>query len=72
MGPWHFMAISSLVILGVAYNQASAFAGAVFTIQSIWIIVFGALAILALPYVKRDMRHVPESSENYESINLSK
>lgn len=72
MGPWHFMAISSLVILGVAYNQASAFAGAVFTIQSIWIIVFGALAILALPYVKRDIRHVPESSENYERNNLSK
>lgn len=53
IGAWHFMVISSLVILGVTYSEASAFAGAVFTIQSIWIILCGVFGILAIPYVKR-------------------
>lgn len=53
IGAWHFMVISSLVILGVTYEQASAFAGAVFIIQSIWIILVGVFGVLALPYVKR-------------------
>lgn len=55
IGAWHFMVISSLVILGVSYNEASAFAGAVFMIQSVWIILCGVFGILALPYVKRDI-----------------
>jgi len=53
VGAWHFMVISSLVILGVGYEEAGAFAGAVFTIQSIWIILCGVFGIVALPYVKR-------------------
>lgn len=54
IGTWHFMVISSLVLFGVIETQASAFAGAVFIIQSIWIILCGVFGILALPNVKRN------------------
>jgi hypothetical protein len=54
IGPWHFMVISSLVVLGVAENQALAFAGAVFTIQSVWQILYGLFGVFTLPYVKRE------------------
>ena len=53
IGPWHFVVTSSLVILGVAENQALAFAGAVFAIQSIWQILYGLYGVLAMPFVKR-------------------
>ena len=53
IGAWHFMVISSLVIFGVTYQQASAFAGVVFIIQSVWIILLGVFGIIALPHVKR-------------------
>ncbi len=53
IGAWHVMVISSLVILGVSKEQANAFAGTVFTIQSAWIILCGLVGIFALPYVKR-------------------
>lgn len=54
IGAWHFMVISSLVVFGIAYEQASAFAGVVFIIQSVWIILLGVFSIIALPYVKRE------------------
>lgn len=54
IGPWHFAVISSLLILGVAENNALAFAGAVFTIQSVWQILYGLFGVLAMPYVKRE------------------
>lgn len=53
VGTWHFMVISSLIILGVGYEEASAFAGTIFTVQSVWIILLGVIGILALPYVRR-------------------
>lgn len=53
IGPWHFMVISSLLILGVAENEALAFAGAVFTIQSVWQILYGLFGVIAMPHVKR-------------------
>jgi len=56
IGPWHFMVISSLVILGVVENQALAFAGVVFTIQSVWQILYGLFGVIMLPYVKRENR----------------
>ncbi len=54
IGPWHFMVISSLLILGVAEKEALAFAGAVFTIQSVWQILYGLFGVIAMPYVKRE------------------
>ena len=53
IGPWHFVVISSLLILGVAENEALAFAGAVFAIQSIWQIMYGLFGVFAMPHVKR-------------------
>ena len=57
VGAWHFMVISSLVILGVGYEEGGAFAGAVFTIQSVWIILCGVVGIMALPYMKRTLQY---------------
>lgn len=56
IGAWHFMVISSLVVFGIAYEQAIAFAGVVFIIQSVWIIILGVFSIIALPHVKREKR----------------
>lgn len=67
IGTWHFMVIASLVILGVAKDQAAAFAGAVFTIQSVWIILCGVFGILALPNVKRDNSTISEITINTEN-----
>ena len=54
IGPWHFMVTSSLLILGVAENQALSCAAAVFTIQSVWQILYGLFGVLAMPFVKRE------------------
>lgn len=54
IGAWHFMVITSLLVYGVTWEQGSAFAGAVFTIQSAWLILTGILSIFAIQYVKRD------------------
>lgn len=53
IGPWHFAVISSLLIFGVMENEALAFAGAVFIIQSVWQILYGLFGVLAIPHVKR-------------------
>ena len=54
IGAWHFMVITSLLVYGVSYEQGSAFAGAIFTIQSLWLILIGLFSIFAIQYVKRD------------------
>ena len=64
IGPWHFMVISSLLILGVAENQALAFAGAVFTIQSVWQIFYGLFGVFAMPYVKRSNQQTATEINN--------
>ncbi|RNC64855.1 UPF0104 family protein [Proteiniphilum sp. X52] len=56
IGPWHFVVISSLLILGVAEKEALAFAGAVFTIQSVWQILYGLFGVIAMPHVKREQK----------------
>lgn len=56
VGTWHFMVISSLVVFGVGYEQAGAFAGAVYAVQSVWIILVGIFGILALPHVRRNQK----------------
>lgn len=54
IGAWHFMVITSLLVYGVSWEQGSAFAGAIFTIQSAWLILTGIFSIFAIPYVKRE------------------
>ena len=54
IGAWHFMVITSLLVYGVSYEQGSAFAGAIFTIQSLWLILIGLFSIFAIQYIKRD------------------
>ncbi len=48
------MVITSLLVYGVSYENGSAFAGAIFTIQSLWLILIGLFSIFAIQYVKRD------------------
>lgn len=62
IGPWHFMVISSLLILGVAEKEALAFAGAVFTIQSVWQILYGLVGVFAMPHVKRKIETINEKT----------
>lgn len=69
IGAWHFMVISSLVLLGVGSPEAKAFAGAVFTIQSVWLILSGVFGILALPYVKREEENLSGELANPSNIN---
>ena len=64
IGAWHFMVITSLVVYGVSWEQGSAFAGAIFTIQSAWLILIGIFSIFAIQYVKRDL---PETVELFNS-----
>ncbi len=70
IGPWHFVVISSLLILGVAENQALAFAGAVFAIQSIWQISYGLFGVLAMPFVKREEQKATHN--NIKTIKQTK
>lgn len=58
------MVISSLLILGVADNQALAFAGAVFAIQSVWQILYGLFGVFAMPYVKRKKQETVTEKNN--------
>ncbi|HZJ80089.1 MAG TPA: lysylphosphatidylglycerol synthase transmembrane domain-containing protein [Dysgonamonadaceae bacterium] len=60
IGAWHFMVITSLLVYGVSWEEGSAFAGAVFTIQSVWLILIGIFSIFAIQNVKRDS---PETVE---------
>ena len=64
IGAWHFMVITSLLVYGVSYEQGSAFAGAIFTIQSAWLILIGIFSIFAIQYVKRE---IPETA----SVSIS-
>ena len=64
IGAWHFMVITSLLVYGVSWEQGSAFAGAIFTIQSAWLILIGIFSIFAIQYVKRD------TPEMVEQINF--
>ncbi len=68
IGAWHFMVITSLLVYGVSWEQGSAFAGAIFTIQSAWLILIGIFSIFAIQYVKRDL---PETADltNSETNN---
>lgn len=64
IGAWHFMVITSLLVYGVTYEQGSAFAGAIFTIQSIWLILIGLISIFAIQYVKRDVTVSVETQDS--------
>lgn len=66
IGAWHFMVITSLLVYGVTWEQGSAFAGAIFTIQSVWLILIGIFSIFAIQYVKRD---TPETREIVKQKN---
>lgn len=69
IGAWHFMVITSLLVYGVSYEQGSAFAGAVFTIQSVWLILIGIFSIFAIQYVKRDLPETTQTSNKESNDN---
>lgn len=60
MGPWHFMVITTLVAYGVGRTDAGAFALIVHSTQTLWITLVGLVAIIALPFVNRRYRRIPD------------
>jgi hypothetical protein len=47
-GPWHFMIISTLVLLGVGQTEASTFALVVHALQQSFVILLGLYAMVAI------------------------
>ncbi len=53
----HLGPVAGLLVFAMSslsYEQGSAFAGAIFTIQSLWLILIGLFSIFAIQYIKRD------------------
>jgi len=53
IGAWHFMIISTLIIFGLDFSDAQIFALVVHSMQTLLIIVLGAISLIALPIVNR-------------------
>lgn len=64
MGPWHFMVITTLVAYGVSRDDAGIFALIVHSIQTIWITLIGAIAIILLPLSNRHYNRVSLDHNN--------
>ena len=54
IGAWHFMIIATLVILGINDGDAKVFALVVHSIQTLLIIVVGAISLILMPVVNRN------------------
>lgn len=52
IGVWHAAVVLSLGLYGVTKSSGEAFAFAVFTIQNLWIILYGTLSIFAISFKK--------------------
>lgn len=52
IGVWHAAVVLSLGLYGVTKSSAEAFAFAVFTIQNLWIIIYGTFSIAAISFKK--------------------
>lgn len=52
IGVWHAAVVLSLGLYGVTKASGEAFAFAVFTIQNLWIILYGTLSIFAISFKK--------------------
>lgn len=53
IGPWHFAVISALYLYGVDKTSGGSFALIVHSIQSIWTVIIGLIAIFVLTIVNR-------------------
>ena len=51
IGAWHFMIISTLIIFGIEFSDAQVFALVVHSMQTLLIIILGAISLIALPMV---------------------
>ena len=68
VGPWHYAVIISLSAFGVTAADAGNFALIVHTVQTLWTIVVGIIAIFVLPIVNRHYKRVPSSQEGVQTI----
>lgn len=64
MGAWHFMVITTLVAHGVSDTDAKGFALIVHALQSLWITLIGAMAIVALPIINRHYHADNNTTDN--------
>ncbi len=56
IGAWHFMIISTLIIFGIEFSDAQVFALVVHSMQTLLIIILGAISLMALPLVNRQKK----------------
>lgn len=54
IGVWHAAVVLSLSLYGVTKSSAEAFAFAVFTVQNLWIIIYGTFSIAAISFSKKN------------------
>lgn len=54
IGVWHAAVVLSLGLYGVTKSSAEAFAFAVFTVQNLWIIIYGTFAIATISFRKEN------------------
>lgn len=62
IGPWHYAVIVSLTAFGVGQSDAANFALIVHTIQTLWTIIVGIIAIFALPLVNKNYHRTLSST----------
>lgn len=53
IGPWHFMIISTMLLLGIGQTEASTFALVVHAIQQLFVILLGLYAMIAINMANR-------------------
>ena len=64
-GPWHFMIISTLVLLGIGQTEASTFALVVHALQQVFVILLGLYAVAAIQIDNRSVvRNAAATSES--------
>ena len=63
IGPWHFVVILGLTLLGVSRGDAAAFALIVHTSQTLWVALSGFACVLAVPFLYKTKELPDENNE---------
>ena len=73
IGAWHFMAIESLALYGIAKENGVIFAFVAHGIMTAMIILLGIISLLVLPFINRKNHgKITEDSPESESTGAQK
>lgn len=64
VGPWHYAVIISLTAFGVSEADAGHYSLIVHSIQTLWTIGIGIIAIFVLPVINRHYKRMPSEEES--------